>query len=550
MLKDLDISSIKEDFDKVLCYSQGLTKVKTNIFFENWMKNKETFYKAFGEKLIYTDGKLKTFHLSEQEKTHKLEKFIWEIDDNGYGQLADFLRFNFAYFFENILPEDYTFTDQINLIGEKITIPKGIKIIKAFKFFITDKNVLCYYQDYASRIIQEDKIEGYLCFSIHPLDFLSTSENIYKWRSCHALDGEYRAGNLSYMQDNSTIICYLVSHLEEKHKLPSFPNDVLWNSKKWRRLLFFSNDRTMSFAGRPYPFEINGSLEEISSSEVYDNINRFNSDLRKTNAAWSKWTDNAIKSIPIKLSDGTEEDVYLDKTYYLVGRKLISNKKLIKDAENSTHYNDLLFSSCYVPFYCSVISSCWGEYYLSNSMANSSTVFEIGAPVPCLVCGDSYVDRCEDTILCSNCCENIEDNCDYCGLCGRAIREHEDYYWVGDELICEDCYERHEMDITTCDICGIAMWKDNALHHRDTNGNEITHCHYCHPENTLEAALPNADFDLTSLWTNTSERTYTATSDAQSFNSELNNFLREIQIQNINNLTQGRSEPTNNGQRR
>ena len=28
-------------------------------------------------------------------------------------------------------------------------------------------------------------------------DYLSLSENAFNWRSCHALDGEYRAGNLS-----------------------------------------------------------------------------------------------------------------------------------------------------------------------------------------------------------------------------------------------------------------------------------------------------------------------------------------------------------------
>ena len=42
-------------------------------------------------------------------------------------------------------------------------------------------------------------MEGYLYLSIHPLDYLSISETNHGWRSCHALDGEYRNGNLSYL---------------------------------------------------------------------------------------------------------------------------------------------------------------------------------------------------------------------------------------------------------------------------------------------------------------------------------------------------------------
>ena len=84
-------------------------------------------------------------------------------------------------------------------------------------------------------ILQEDKIEGTLCFSVHPLDFLSSSENTYNWRSCHSLDGEFCAGNLSYMADSATMICYLKSDKEEI--LPRFPEDIPWNNKKWRVFL-------------------------------------------------------------------------------------------------------------------------------------------------------------------------------------------------------------------------------------------------------------------------------------------------------------------------
>ena len=36
-------------------------------------------------------------------------------------------------------------------------------------------------QNKASQIIQEDCVEGTVCFSVHPLDYLSISENIYNF---------------------------------------------------------------------------------------------------------------------------------------------------------------------------------------------------------------------------------------------------------------------------------------------------------------------------------------------------------------------------------
>lgn len=142
-----------------------------------------------------------------------------------------------------------------------------MKIIRAFKYFCEDKEILNEIQSIASMMIQNDKVSGILCMSVHPLDFLSVSENAHNWRSCHALDGEYRAGNLNYMADNSTVICYLKS--THKAQLPNFPEDVKWNSKKWRMLLFFDNYYDTMMAGRQYPFTENSLLLYIKRSRKY-----------------------------------------------------------------------------------------------------------------------------------------------------------------------------------------------------------------------------------------------------------------------------------------
>ena len=88
-----------------------------------------------------------------------------------------------------------SFYDNIVTDSDYSPAPKGMKLVRAFKYFEKNKIVLEEIQNLASRYLQEDKVKGTLCFSVHPLDFLSLSENTYNWRSCHSLDGEYRAGN-------------------------------------------------------------------------------------------------------------------------------------------------------------------------------------------------------------------------------------------------------------------------------------------------------------------------------------------------------------------
>ena len=220
---------IKEDFDKVISYSQSIPEPKTDKLFELWEINKLPFRRMMGGLIYETEEKV-CFEIGEKEKFNRVIEFATTVDFRWhYPELSDFIVSQQKGFFNNLTTEDFT-------SPEGIEIRKGTKIVKAFKHFVKDERCLTDIQNAASRIIQENKIEGKLCFSIHPLDYLSSSENTHNWRSCHALDGEYRAGNLSYMMDTSTIVCYIKS--DEEENLPNFPKDIKWNSKKWRVLIF------------------------------------------------------------------------------------------------------------------------------------------------------------------------------------------------------------------------------------------------------------------------------------------------------------------------
>ena len=285
----IPIGNIKERFDKVIKYSQyGIEEPKTDSLFKNWSLNKQRFYDLFGEQYIWEYPKKVSFELDDDTKQARIADLITYILCNEYSpELADFIQEQKKGFFDNKVIEEY-----VTNLNEIIT--KDTKLIKAFKYFIKDKEVLNDLQSRASRIIQENKIEGTLCFSIHPLDYLSVSETTHNWRSCHALDGEYRAGNLSYMMDNCTIVCYLKS--EQNAKLPHFPEDVPWNSKKWRVLLYFNSRMDMCFAGRQYPFTSNKGMDWIIENcfdELF--VENYEGGFARPRY-WANWTTYMIDS--------------------------------------------------------------------------------------------------------------------------------------------------------------------------------------------------------------------------------------------------------------
>lgn len=181
---------------------------------------------------------------------------------------------------------------------------------------------------------------GILCFSVHPLDFLTLSENHSNWRSCHALDGEYRAGNLSYMVDKSTFICYVRS--TAKASTPNLPDSEVWNNKKWRMLIYMSDNWDFMVAGRQYPLHLDSALSFIQE-RAFPAINFPN---------FSPWCDKYITSFL-----GEKGPFFNIKGRYLpINGTLVTLEDIVTDVIKDTplHYNDVLYSTVasYHPAYC------------------------------------------------------------------------------------------------------------------------------------------------------------------------------------------------------
>ena len=438
-------NDVQEQFNKVISYSQGIPEPETDKLFADWLEAKRDFIEAFGGQLIYEWPEKVSFELGSREKSLRLDDFIGVLE-NRYENydLAEFVRANREGFFSNQVVEPYT-------TSKGDTIPKGMKLLRAFKFFESDANALEAEQNAASMIIQEDKIEGTLCLSVHPLDFLSTSENTHNWRSCHALDGEYRSGNLSHMIDHSTFICYLKSSKDEK--LPNFPPDVPWNSKKWRVLFYMSDRWDMIFAGRQYPFCTETGLDFVKN-KVFPRANL---------GDFSTWIDK-------KYCGFKDKDVYsnFSHSYVPVVDGLVPLNELVINEPGSLQFNDVLSSSCYDALYAYKKVECFGGY--KYAPMHKFTRFHVGGKCNCTRCG-KYPIEITSSFMCNDCELEYGDSEDdmfaYCPCCGSKYY-YDDGVWVeGDEeCVCPSCADR---ETTICDCCGTRHYTSTMVYSRKHN---------------------------------------------------------------------------------
>lgn len=464
-----EIDEIKEQFKKVISYSQGIENPVVDDLFEKWLEGKRDFIEAMGGKLIYEFPKNVFFELNKHDKEIKVDDFANLVEQNYSNPgLADFISSQREGFFTNRVINSIV-TDN----GDKI--PKDMKLLKAFKFFESNKEALEALQAAASMIIQEDKVEGTLCLSVHPLDFLSASENNHNWRSCHALDGEYRAGNLSYMTDSCTIICYLKSDKDEK--LPNFPEDVKWNSKKWRVLLYLSENWDMMFAGRQYPFRT-----DVGINFVKDNL------LPQAGLGyWSAWTDKKIKSY-----DNGVNEFSFQHAYIPYGGNIAPIDEIVMNRKNSLQFNDLLQSSCYEPMYCyKMVESPWSSYFLSLGSEGQPPKKEkiikyisnmpkirAGGEVKCLCCGNRNIELTE-SMMCNECeieyGQGDSDIFGTCPCCGQRFVFDDGYYVeLADEVICPSCADTETAE---CANCGGLYYKTNMKFDHTTG---LYYCKDCY----------------------------------------------------------------------
>lgn len=120
-----------------------------------------------------------------------------------------------------------------------------------------------------SRFLQSLSAKGLMSVSIDPIDFLTMSENKSNWSSCHNLQGEYKAGVVSYMLDPHTTVSYVQNSELVEYRIAGGHK---WNSKKWRQIVFVDPEHSTFAQSRQYPSDnkgFNDGVYEILTTEVF-----------------------------------------------------------------------------------------------------------------------------------------------------------------------------------------------------------------------------------------------------------------------------------------
>lgn len=436
-------AEIQKQFNKVISYSQNIDEPQTNALFKRWANSKSIFWKAMGEQLIFEYPQPVTLEMDAVTKESRIQHFIDWVDQYS-DSLSYFISQQRDGFFDNKT------VMSIYLEGQDVQIPQGMKISKAIGRYWADKlspERIDLIQCEMSRIIQENKVSGRLCLSIHPLDFLSASENQHNWRSCHALDGEYRAGNLSYMVDDVTVMAYIKSDVDTQ--LPRFPAIVPWNNKKWRCLFFFDRLRGLVYAGRQYPFFSRPALDLVRQC-LFESVNYFVANGREAISVGLQWKHNCGQECEVN-----GETISFNRPYIFEGCQCVPLDQWVQDTSASMHFNDLLKSSYYSPW-----TLRYDAKEFRTSKLNQFPPMMVGEAIPCLKCGKDTVTHfvCNsDVMVCRECALEDDDlerewllTCDNCG--GHIIEGEEIY--EGGMTLCESCVENNTV---RCEDCGASI---------------------------------------------------------------------------------------------
>ena len=247
-----------------------------------------------------------------------------------------------------------------------------------------------------SQILNQKSLIGSLCLSIHPLDFMTMSDNASNWSSCMSWReaGCYRAGTVEMMNSPCVVVAYLKSD-----NRPMQYKDFEWNNKHWRCL--FIVDSNVITSVKSYPYENNDFTMECLEW------------LRQL--AYVNWNQNYFTE-PVKVIDN-------DVRVTVPGTKDTAVRLWF---ETDVMYNDFGSTT---------------SYALLNEKCNGSFVhINYSGERNCMCCGD-YLDMCGDEPEQFVFCDYCEDHENYytCEECGERVCE-DDIYWLNGMPYCSCCF--------------------------------------------------------------------------------------------------------------
>ena len=273
-----------------------------------------------------------------------------------------------------------------------------------------------------SLILNQKGLGGTLTISIHPLDYMTMSDNSYDWESCMswANEGGYRQGTVEMMNSPSVIVAYLSG--EEPYRIAGRD----WNSKKWRQL--FVVDERLIVGVKDYPYH-----NENLGMEVM----KWLRELAEKNLGWTYLETEKYTVDSKKLHVGYLPEEYQD--FYL-------------DFNTQAMYNDF---GCLDYHWLMISDNLTTDDFGSHYRRSESKYLYIpySGRSQCMICGSTDVDFEDESCLA---CEECQDR-QRCDCCGEIAGE---VYEIDGIRLCSYCWDNR---VHACAGCGKEHYDENMM---------------------------------------------------------------------------------------
>ena len=449
-LTDTDKETIKAYINAFGCDINDFIGI--DKWLENWSHANQKLYKILGNSLI------REFPYQYEKSPSDIRRDFKNLLDTSNFK-AEYYQFYVHYlreqgwvtdvernFFLRLLDVDNFINDKISWslkikkpnAKKMLQIQAGAKPIKAFgrviEYFKDDYEFnKSYFEEFKKEyamILSEKTITGKFCISIHPMDFMTMSDNASNWTSCMnwARQGCYHTGTIEMMNSNNVVCAYLIIGdkkfvFDDKAVDPNTGEVYgIWNNKKWRQLFYVTKDIIMS--GKAYPY-----FSKEMTLTVLDHIH----DLAGT-AAW-------------KYQFGPE--LYQDMVHVSNIYKMNNQRMWAKSEKHTPFKHNIIWDT--KGMYNDMLNDNTYSYWCYRNKVDSTKIISVSGKAPCLCCGKSIIS------------EKWEDD------------DYNDRFSNTDSAVCETCQTAKYK----CLICGETHYKFNSPLHRLENGKVI--CRKCLP---------------------------------------------------------------------
>ena len=405
-------------------------KAPLNYILREWNKSKQTLFNIFGEKLMLE--KEIQVEDGDNKKIREINNYLSSLNPgtNFINSVRKLFEFNSTYFENtyatyNLTRANQLFTNRVakefsyrNKDGKVIKVPEGAKVMRvlqkiAKEFDLPDFEI---FRNHISRITEIRKSKIKFTLSIHPLDYMTMSDNANGWESCMNWTqgpGSYRAGTIEMMNSPMVVVAYITTK-------PYYPanTSIEWTSKSWRELIIVHPNTICSVKSYPY--------YNIAFDKALVN---WLADLVEEKTEWrynrKKPQENLESCSDIKAWQDKEDK----DNYFLLH---FETNEMYNDFGNTDNYG--IFS----------INPPDNKYH-------TSTINYSGL-MTCMCCGENgYWSDDTETVICEDCEPSI-----YCCCCDERVNTN-DAIEVDGEWVCEDCYN----DLHRCMCCEDAHFEDD-----------------------------------------------------------------------------------------